>query len=48
MSPTGGFLFWKGCDLTATLRRFLPDDPTVYDFALFGAGEAGALADAPR
>ena len=35
-------------ELTATLRRFRPDDPTVYDFALFGAGEAGALADAPR
>ena len=28
-------------ELTEVLRRFNPDDPTVYDFALFGAGEAG-------
>ncbi len=28
-------------ELTAELRRLRPDDPTVYDFALFGAGEAG-------
>lgn len=28
-------------ELTAALRHFRPDDPTVYDFALFGAGEAG-------
>ena len=30
-------------ELTANLRRFNPDDPTVYDFALFGAGEAGEI-----
>lgn len=29
-------------ELTANLRILHPDDPTVYDFALFGAGEAGA------
>lgn len=28
-------------ELTEALRRFRPEDPTVYDFALFGAGEAG-------
>lgn len=28
-------------ELTATLRSFRPDDPVIYDFALFGAGEAG-------
>ncbi len=28
-------------ELTAALRRLRPDDPVVYDFALFGAGEAG-------
>lgn len=28
-------------ELTTVLRRFRPEDPTVYDFALFGAGEAG-------
>lgn len=28
-------------ELTAALRKFRPDDPVVYDFALFGAGEAG-------
>lgn len=26
-------------ELTARLREFRPDDPVVYDFALFGAGE---------
>ena len=25
-------------ELTAALRQFNPDDPTVYDFALFGIG----------
>ncbi len=28
-------------ELTGVLRSFRPDDPTIYDFALFGAGEAG-------
>lgn len=28
-------------ELTASLRRLRPDDPTFYDFALFGAAEAG-------
>lgn len=28
-------------ELTAVLREFAPDDPTRYDFALFGVGEAG-------
>jgi len=28
-------------ELTAALRSFRPDDPVIYDFALFGAGEAG-------
>lgn len=30
-------------ELTAALARFNPDDPTVYDFALFGAGIAGEI-----
>lgn len=30
-------------ELTANLRRFNPADPTIYDFALFGAGIAGDL-----
>ena len=30
-------------ELTANLRRLNPDDPTVYDFALFGAGIAGEI-----
>ena len=30
-------------ELTNTLRRMRPDDPTVYDFALFGVGESGLL-----
>ncbi|MCM1066440.1 MAG: TIGR02757 family protein [Muribaculaceae bacterium] len=30
-------------ELTEALRRMRPDDPTVYDFALFGAGEAGLI-----
>ena len=25
-------------ELTAALRRFRPDDPVVYDYALFGIG----------
>ena len=29
--------------LTESLRAFRPDDPTVYDFALFGIGVNGAL-----
>lgn len=28
-------------ELTATLRRFRPDDPTFYDYALFGLGIEG-------
>lgn len=28
-------------ELTSALRQMRPDDPTVYDFALFGAGEEG-------
>lgn len=28
-------------ELTEALRSFNPEDPTIYDFALFGAGEAG-------
>ncbi len=28
-------------ELTAQLRKFSPDDPVKYDFALFGVGEAG-------
>lgn len=30
-------------ELTESLRRLRPDDPTIYDFALFGAGEAGEM-----
>ena len=30
-------------ELTEALRRFNPDDPVLYDFALFGAGEAGII-----
>lgn len=30
-------------EVTAKLRQFNPDDPTIYDFALFGAGIAGEL-----
>jgi len=30
-------------DLTAVLRKFCPEDPVKYDFALFGAGIAGAV-----
>lgn len=30
-------------ELTANLRILDPDDPTVYDFALFGAGVSGAI-----
>ncbi len=30
-------------ELTTALRTMRPDDPTVYDFALFGAGEAGLI-----
>ena len=30
-------------ELTSALRRFNAEDPTVYDFALFGAGEAGEV-----
>jgi len=29
-------------ELTDSLRRFRPDDPVVYDFALFGTGEEQA------
>lgn len=28
-------------ELTNILRKYRPDDPIIYDFALFGAGEAG-------
>lgn len=31
-------------ELTESLRRFNPADPTIYDFALFGAGESGEIA----
>ncbi len=30
-------------ELTATLRKMNPEDPVVYDFALFGAGIAGEI-----
>lgn len=30
-------------EVTEALRRFRPDDPTIYDFALFGAGIEGYL-----
>ncbi len=30
-------------ELTGNLRRFNSEDPVVYDFALFGVGEAGGL-----
>ena len=33
-------------ELTANLRMMRPDDPTVYDFALFGIGEAKMDVDA--
>lgn len=32
-------------ELTDTLRRYRPDDPTVYDFALFGLGVSGEAAN---
>lgn len=31
-------------ELTSTLRRFRPDDPTFYDFALFGLGIENKVA----
>ncbi|MDE6310627.1 MAG: TIGR02757 family protein [Muribaculaceae bacterium] len=31
--------------LTASLREFRPDDPTIYDFALFGLGVNGAVPE---
>ncbi len=31
--------------LTAALREFRPEDPTIYDFALFGLGVNGALPE---
>lgn len=34
-------------ELTAALRRYRPDDPTAYDFALFGAGEDGFRITSP-
>lgn len=30
--------------LTAAMRRFRPDDPCIYDFALFGLGVTGAMS----
>ncbi len=30
-------------ELTSRLRELRPDDPTIYDFALFGAGIAGEI-----
>lgn len=30
-------------ELTGTLRELRPDDPVIYDFALFGASEAGEV-----
>ena len=30
-------------ELTESLRRFNPEDPIIYDFALFGAGESGEV-----
>lgn len=32
-------------ELTAQLRRFCPDDPVKYDFALFGAGVSARVAE---
>ncbi|MBD5233698.1 MAG: TIGR02757 family protein [Bacteroidales bacterium] len=32
-------------ELTGNLRQMNPDDPTIYDFALFGAGVNGAEVD---
>ncbi|MFG6391519.1 MAG: DUF2400 domain-containing protein, partial [Candidatus Amulumruptor sp.] len=32
-------------ELTALLRDFRPDDPVIYDFALFGIGITGATPD---
>ena len=34
-------------ELTDRLREFRPDDPIIYDFALFGAGVNGASLDNP-
>jgi len=35
---------WKAVEeLTATLRRFDPDDPVKYDYALFGMGVNGVI-----
>ena len=34
-------------ELTALLRDFRPEDPVVYDFALFGIGITGATPDLP-
>jgi len=35
---------WKAVEeLTATLRRFDPDDPVKYDYALFGMGVNGII-----
>lgn len=33
--------------LTETLRSFNPDDPVIYDFALFGIGVTGRTIDEP-
>ncbi len=32
-------------DLTARLAELRPDDPVIYDFALFGVGVSGATKD---
>ena len=34
-------------ELTSLLRDFRPDDPVIYDFALFGIGITGATPDMP-
>ena len=35
-------------ELTAHLRRYNPDDPVVYDFALFGIGVTGRGVELAR
>ena len=35
-------------ELTSLLRELRPDDPVIYDFALFGIGITGATPDFPR
>jgi uncharacterized protein (TIGR02757 family) len=40
LTPTGHPNWQNALNLTGQLRRLNPEDPAVYDFALFGLGMA--------